>query len=254
MRLGDVTGLRTATMTPARFSQFEMTVLPADGAEFEMHLHAADVRGEFSWQVARPTTCGVCSADRLRRAADIVLSGIGLLVLLPFMLLVAFLIRLESPGPALFRQERVGMRRRSFTLLKFRSMRQDAEADGPCWAAEDDKRVTRIGRIIRATHLDELPQLLNVLSGSMSLIGPRPERTYFVRQLEAEIPGFSARLLVKPGITGWAQINHPYSASVEDARRKLALDMHYIRHRTLRLDLRIIASTLKIMAQRTGAR
>ena len=150
----------------------------------------------------------------------------GLVLTLPLLLLVAVLVKLDSPGPVLYQQKRVGLGGRTFTLVKFRSMGVDAEAAGPRWASERDPRVTRLGRLLRLTRVDELPQLLNVLAGSMSLVGPRPERPHFVEQLTQAIPHFANRVAVKPGLTGWAQMNYPYGASVEDARQKLAYDLY----------------------------
>src|SRR5271157_2038903 len=155
-------------------------------------------------------------ADAVRRGRDVALSLLLLVVTLPALLIVACLIRLESPGPALYRQDRVGLGGRSFSLWKFRSMRVDAEAAGACWAAQRDPRVTRVGAFIRAHRIDELPQLVNVLRGEMSLIGPRPERPIFVEELVRVVPDFAARTRVLPGLTGWAQVNYPYGASVED--------------------------------------
>jgi lipopolysaccharide/colanic/teichoic acid biosynthesis glycosyltransferase len=190
----------------------------------------------------------------LHRCADIVLSLALLVATLPLMLLTALLIRLDSRGPVLYRQERVGLRGRVFTLLKFRSMRLDAEARGPVWAAQRDPRVTRIGAFIRMTRIDELPQLLNVLRGEMSFIGPRPERPHFVAQLERELPFYRDRALVKPGLTGWAQVNYPYGASVEDARAKLSYDLYYVKHRSVLLDLLILVATVRVVLFRRGAR
>lgn len=178
-----------------------------------------------------------------------------LLVTLPLLLLVAMAIRLESRGPVIYRQERVGRGGRSFWLLKFRSMRSDAEADGVArWAAERDPRVTRVGKVIRLTRIDEIPQVINVLRGEMALVGPRPERTVFVEQLRREIPDYDERHRVLPGITGWAQVNIPYGASVEDARAKLAYDLDYARRRSLRFDLVILAATVRVVLFRAGAR
>jgi exopolysaccharide biosynthesis polyprenyl glycosylphosphotransferase len=193
-------------------------------------------------------------ADAARRGCDVALSLLLLLLALPVLLIVAGLIKLESPGPVLYRQERVGLRGRSFSLWKLRSMRLDAEASGACWAAQRDPRVTRIGAFIRAHRIDELPQLANVLRGEMSLIGPRPERPIFVAQLIREIPDFAARTRVLPGLTGWAQVNYPYGASVEDARIKLDYDLYYIRNRSLLLDLRVLLRTVAVVLRRTGAR
>ena len=204
---------------------------------------------------ARPDTIRQgARADVVRRGRDVALSLLLLFVTLPLLLIVACLIKLESPGPVLYRQERVGLRGRGFSLWKFRSMRIDAEKSGPVWAARHDPRVTRVGAFIRAHRIDELPQLVNVLRGEMSLVGPRPERPIFVEQLTEVIPGFAARSGVLPGLTGWAQVNYPYGASVEDARIKLDHDLYYIRERSLLLDLRILLRTVGVVLCRTGAR
>lgn len=189
-----------------------------------------------------------------RRALDVIGSLLLLAFALPLLLLVAVLIKVDSTGPVLYRQSRVGLHGRIFTMLKFRSMRVDAEVAGPCWATDRDPRMTRIGAFIRATRLDEVPQLLNVLRGDMSLVGPRPERPHFVQQLAAIIPRYNERTHVLPGITGWAQINYPYGASVEDARAKLAFDLFYINNRALLLDLRILLRTIPVVLFRIGAR
>ena len=188
------------------------------------------------------------------RVFDIAVS-LGLLVLtLPLMLLTALLIRLDSPGTVLYRQERVGLGGKPFTLLKFRSMRADAELRGPAWAQAKDPRVTRVGQFIRKTRVDELPQLLNVLRGEMSFVGPRPERPHFVEQLAAVIPHYHQRSLVKPGVTGWAQVNYPYGASIEDARMKLSYDLYYVRNRSLLLDVLILIATVRVILFQEGAR
>jgi sugar transferase (PEP-CTERM system associated) len=194
-------------------------------------------------------------ADAVRRAADVAVSLVFLLCALPLMLLVAGIIKLDSSGPVFYRQERVGLHGRVFTLFKFRSMRVDAEAEGkPRWAQQNDPRVTRIGAFIRSTRIDELPQLINVLRGEMSFIGPRPERPLFVDELARVIPLYEDRTWVKPGITGWAQVNFPYGASVEDAREKLAYDLYYVKNRSLFLDLLILTSTIRVILFREGAR
>ena len=198
----------------------------------------------------RDTVCYEVS----RRALDVIGSLLLLAFAVPLLLLVAFLIKVDSTGPVLYRQSRVGLHGRIFTMLKFRSMRVDAEVAGPCWATDRDPRMTRIGAFIRATRLDEVPQLLNVLRGEMSLVGPRPERPHFVQQLAAIIPRYNERTHVLPGITGWAQINYPYGASVEDARAKLAFDLFYINNRALLLDLRILLRTIPVVLFRIGAR
>lgn len=190
-----------------------------------------------------------------KRISDLLIAATGLVVSFPLLLIIAVLIRIDSRGPALYRQERVGLGGQTFTLYKFRSMRQDAEPAGvPAWAAIDDPRITRVGRFIRYTRIDELPQLLNVLRGDMSVIGPRPERPYFVEKLAAEIPLYLARHYVKPGITGWAQVNAPYGASIEDTRTKLRYDLYYIKHCTLVLDLLILLRTIRVILLQEGAR
>lgn len=189
-----------------------------------------------------------------KRGFDVALSAAMLILVLPVMLLAALVIRLDSEGPVFYRQERVGLHGKTFTLLKFRSMRVDAEAAGPAWAAAHDPRVTRIGGFLRRIRIDELPQLINVLRGEMSLIGPRPERPHFVAQLAAAIPHYHDRSFVKPGITGWAQVNFPYGASIEDARMKLAYDLYYVARRNLFLDLLILISTVRVILFREGAR
>jgi sugar transferase (PEP-CTERM system associated) len=189
-----------------------------------------------------------------KRLLDIVAASIGLIVGVPLMVLVALAVRLDSPGPILFRQERVGRAHRLFTLAKFRSMRTDAEKDGPVWATEEDPRVTRIGRFIRKTRLDELPQLWNVLVGDMSLVGPRPERELFVRQLLDTSPFYGQRLVVRPGLTGWAQIKAPYASSFEESIEKLKYDLYYIKNMSLFLDISILLSTARIVLLGRGAR
>jgi sugar transferase (PEP-CTERM system associated) len=191
----------------------------------------------------------------LKRALDVAVSLLLLVLTLPVMLMTALLIKLDSPGPVLYRQKRLGLHGEVFTLCKFRSMRVDAEAGGdPRWAQQQDPRVTRVGRFIRPMRIDELPQLINVLAGEMSMIGPRPERPHFVEQLARVIPLYRERAYVKPGITGWAQVNYPYGASVEDAREKLAYDLYYVKNRGLLLDLLILLATVRVILFREGAR
>ena len=190
-----------------------------------------------------------------RRGFDI-LVALGLLVFaMPVMLGTAALILLEGKGPIFYRQERSGLHRRPFSLCKFRSMVVDAEAGGtPRWATAGDPRVTPLGRWLRLTRIDELPQLINVLRGDMSIVGPRPERPGFVEQLGDIIPRYHDRASVKPGITGWAQVNYPYGASVEDARMKLAYDLYYVGRRSLFLDLLILVATVRVVLFQEGAR
>jgi exopolysaccharide biosynthesis polyprenyl glycosylphosphotransferase len=194
-------------------------------------------------------------AEIRKTLLDLLLATAVLILAFPLMLIIAVLIRFDSDGRVMYRQERVGLRGRTFTLYKFRSMHEDAETGGtPQWAALGDPRVTRVGRFIRYTRIDELPQLLNVLRGEMSIIGPRPERPFFVEKLTAAIPLYSLRHLVKPGITGWAQVNASYGASIEDTRVKLRYDLYYIKHRGIILDLLILLRTLRVIILQEGAR
>jgi exopolysaccharide biosynthesis polyprenyl glycosylphosphotransferase len=191
----------------------------------------------------------------VKRAIDLVASLLLLTVTLPLLAATALAIKLESPGPVFYRQERVGQGGRPFMLFKFRSMRQDAEADGtPRWAQQADPRVTRIGALIRKTRIDEIPQAINVLRGDMSFVGPRPERPFFVDELGAQVPFYRERHSVKPGITGWAQLNYPYGASVEDARQKLQYDLFYIKYYTVMLDIAIGLQTVRVVLWNAGAR
>ncbi len=190
-----------------------------------------------------------------KRITDILLACVGLILASPVMLITALLIKLESSGPVFFRQDRVGEGEKVFTLLKFRSMEVGAEFEtGPVWANVNDDRVTRIGNIIRKLRIDEIPQMINVLRGDMSFVGPRPERPHFIAMLEKEIPYYSLRHNVKPGITGWAQIKYPYGASVEDAMEKLQYDIYYIKNMSLLYDFTIVLETVKTVILGQGAR
>jgi len=191
----------------------------------------------------------------LKRVLDVVVSLALLLLMLPTLILVAVAIRCDSRGPIFYRQERVGRNGAIFTIYKFRTMRVDAESGGiPQWAAARDPRVTRIGSLLRMTRIDELPQILNVLRGDMSFVGPRPERPFFVQSLSSEIPFYSERHRVRPGITGWAQINYPYGASIDDAKAKLSYELYYIKNYSLLFDLIIIFSTAEAVFFKKGAR
>lgn len=193
--------------------------------------------------------------DVTKRMFDFAASGMLLLLTLPVMLITALLIWLESGAPIFYRQERVGEHGNVFKVLKFRSMRQDAERDGvPQWAKKQDDRVTRVGRIIRLLRIDELPQVYNVFKGDMSFVGPRPERPYFVQDLSKKIAYYPSRHTVKPGITGWAQIRYPYGATVEDAVQKLQYDLYYVKNHTLFLDLIILFQTAQVILFGKGAR
>src|SRR5499426_284114 len=184
---------------------------------------------------------------RARRMMDVTMSIIIGLLTSPVMLITALAIKLDSRGPVFYFQERVGLHNTTFRIVKFRSMRVDAEANGPVWANEGDPRVTRVGRWIRKLRIDELPQLFNIIRGEMSLIGPRPERPVFVEQLEQRIPYYSERHLVKPGLTGWAQVRYPYGASFEDALEKHQYDLYYIKNQSPMLDALILLETVRIV-------
>lgn len=189
----------------------------------------------------------------VKRTFDIAVSLIILIPLLPFWVLVAILIALDSGGKIFFSQERVGKRGRIFKLYKFRSMIQDAEKEtGPVWATVDDKRITRVGRFIRKLRIDEVPQFINVLKGEMSLVGPRPERPYFVEQLKRDVRFYSRRLLVRPGITGWAQVKHRYDRSLEDVKEKIRYDLFYLENMSLRLDVKILMRTIVVAGSGRG--
>ena len=191
----------------------------------------------------------------LRRVVNTAFAALGLVLSLPLMLLTAIAVKLETRGPVFYTQERVGKKGRRFKIIKFRSMRVGAEStSGPVWAEEDDPRVTRVGRIIRKLRFDELPQFINVLRGEMNFVGPRPERPMFVDQLNAIVPYYSQRHVVKPGLTGWAQIKYPYGASVEDAIEKLRFDLYYVKNQSLLLDATIMFETIKTVLFGRGGR
>ncbi|GAB1255127.1 sugar transferase [Desulfovibrio falkowii] len=194
------------------------------------------------------------SLRRLKRALDVLISLLLLIPATPVMLLTALIVRLESPGPVIYKQDRVGLFEKEFTVYKFRSMRADAEKDGAVWASAKDNRVTFFGRFIRKVRIDELPQIWNILKGDMSFIGPRPERMAFVQKLKETIPYYSLRHTVKPGLTGWAQVCYPYGASEEDARRKLEYDLYYIKNMSILLDINIIFKTIGVVLFPKGAR
>jgi sugar transferase (PEP-CTERM system associated) len=189
-----------------------------------------------------------------KRVFDVAASALLLVLTAPLIVLFAVLVKLDSKGPAFFRQSRIGLYGQPFELVKLRSMRLDAEAGGAQWASKDDPRVTRIGRFIRKVRIDELPQAWSVLKGEMSFVGPRPERPEFVADLEDRLPFYAERHMVKPGITGWAQINYPYGASIEDSRQKLEYDLYYAKNYTPFLDLLILLQTLRVVLWHEGAR
>ncbi len=189
---------------------------------------------------------------KVKRVIDLILAVTLLLALLPVAMLIGLIIKIDSPGPILFSQLRVGQTGRPFKLYKFRSMAINAEQDGAKWASHDDPRITRVGRVLRKMRIDEVAQIINVLKGEMSFIGPRPERPEFVEKLEQLVPYYELRHLVKPGITGWAQVMYPYGASVEDAQNKLSYDLYYIKNYSVYLDLFIIMKTLRVIFHGKG--
>jgi exopolysaccharide biosynthesis polyprenyl glycosylphosphotransferase len=197
------------------------------------------------WLMNAAMNSSVIHVRKIKRILDFVVALVGLMLSSPIVLLTVLLIKMDSRGPVLYRQRRSGLDGRIITVLKFRSMRPDAEVGGAVWAGHMDNRVTRVGRLIRKWRIDEIPQLVNVLRGEMSLVGPRPERPEFVETLAAAIPFYRERLMVPPGITGWAQVKYPYAASIDAARRKLQFDLYYIKHMSLFLDITILLRTFK---------
>ena len=233
-----------------------------DGVRFD---HLASVYEEYTGKIAvenlRPSWLIFSEGFRktrwmpaAKRAVDVTVAAAVFVASLPVMLLVALSIKLTSPGPVLYHQQRVGLNGRLFTLHKFRTMRMDAEAEtGAVWAKEDDPRVTRVGRFLRRSRLDELPQCWNVLKGDMSLVGPRPERPEFVADLTRQIPFYRQRHVIRPGLTGWAQVRYSYGASVEDAMQKLQFELYYIKNMSMALDFYVIAETVKTVLVRRGS-
>jgi exopolysaccharide biosynthesis polyprenyl glycosylphosphotransferase len=232
-----------------------------DGVAFD---HLASVYEEYTGKIAvenlRPSwlifSDGFRKSRRfaaLKRLSDMLLAVVGLIVFAPVLVLVALLVKLTSPGPALYSQRRVGHNGQVFTVHKFRSMKVNAEAGtGPVWASRDDPRITSIGRFLRRSRLDEIPQLWNVLVGDMSFVGPRPERPEFVAELTRQIPFYGQRHIVRPGLTGWAQVRYAYGASAEDAMQKLQYDLYYIKNMSVALDLFVILATIKTVILRRG--
>jgi len=247
-----ITDAARKLLPPGRLADWRGCRLYGEAGFWESRLHRIDI--DRPGATPLPASEHRALEAALTRGGDILLSLALLLFILPLMGLVALLIRLNSPGPVLYRQRRIGLNGRPFILFKFRSMRLNAEADGPVWAAARDPRVTGVGAAIRLARIDELPQLVNVLRGEMSFIGPRPERPYFVEQLAGAVPLYRERAQVKPGLTGWAQVNYPYGASVEDARAKLSYDLYYVKHRSAALAMLILISTVWVVLFQKGAR
>jgi len=208
-----------------------------------------------SWMIFSDGFVGGGLQAIAKRGFDLLASLAILVWTLPLLMVTAIAVRLESPGAVLYRQERVGLNGKPFMLNKFRSMRADAEKDGvPKWAAVNDSRVTMVGRLIRKSRIDEIPQVLNIFKGEMSLIGPRPERPFFVDRLRDAIPYYFERHRVKPGISGWAQLNYPYGASDEDALQKFQFDLYYVKNYSLFLDLLVLIQTVRVVLWPVGAR
>ncbi|HKY29522.1 MAG TPA: TIGR03013 family XrtA/PEP-CTERM system glycosyltransferase [Pyrinomonadaceae bacterium] len=231
------------------------TVSIEEGASFYER-----VTGRVSLSMIRPSWLIFSGRGRqarlsalLRNTVHRLVAFAGAILSLPIVIVTAVLIKLDSRGPIFYRQERVGKNGQTFMLLKFRSMRVDAETDGPVWASKGDNRATRLGRIIRKVRIDEIPQFWNILKGDMNFVGPRPERPHFVAQLAQEIPYYEQRHLIAPGLTGWAQIKYPYGASLDDARQKLQYDLYYIKNQSLFLDAIILFETIKIILFGRGA-
>jgi exopolysaccharide biosynthesis polyprenyl glycosylphosphotransferase len=193
------------------------------------------------------------SQQIVRRIISILVSFIGLAIIAPFFPFIILAVRLSSPGPIFYKQIRVGLRGRNFHVIKFRTMRQDAETKGAVWATKNDPRITSLGRFMRKTRLDEIPQLWNVLRGEMGFVGPRPERPEFVQWLTSEIPYYELRHMIRPGITGWAQVRFQYGASLEETKQKLEYDLYYVKHLSVGLDLLIMFETIKTIILRRGA-
>ncbi|HZM97903.1 MAG TPA: TIGR03013 family XrtA/PEP-CTERM system glycosyltransferase [Pyrinomonadaceae bacterium] len=226
-----------------------------EGASFYERL-----TGRVSLNMIRPSWLIFTGRGRQAKLAEVsrafvhwMVAFLGAILSLPIVLVTAIFIKLESRGPVFYKQERVGKNGRIFTLMKFRSMRVDAEQDGPVWASKGDARTTRVGRVIRKVRIDEIPQFWNILKGEMSFVGPRPERPHFVAQLAEEIPFYQQRHLIAPGLTGWAQIKYPYGSSIEDARQKLQYDLFYIKNHSLFLDALVLFETVKIILFGRGA-
>ena len=216
--------------------------------------------GKLQLDGLRPSDLLFCEGFRMKpsqqfllRIASTLVAAIGLILFLPLFPFVVLLVRLSSPGPVFFRQERVGLNGKVFKVYKFRTMVVDAEAEGAQWAKKNDPRVTRVGQFMRKTRLDEVPQLWNVLRGDMSFVGPRPERPEFVSWLSKELPFYEVRNMIRPGLTGWAQIRYGYGATLAESREKLAYDLYYVKHQTLGLDLLIMFETIKTIIRRRGA-
>jgi len=247
------TGMPLEALLRLRIAGVEVVEEPRVHEEIAGKIPVEDLRP--SWLIFSDGFSQGRVRDLTKRLFDVTIAAIGLLLSAPIALAVALAVRLESPGPILFRQTRVGAGGREFTIFKFRSMREDAEVAGkPQWAAKNDPRVTRIGGFLRRSRLDEIPQMWNVLQGTMSFVGPRPERPFFVSQLRETIPFYDQRHAVKPGITGWAQVRFRYGSDESDQVEKLRYDMYYIKHYSVLFDLRILFETVRVVFQKNMGR
>ncbi len=243
MPIGELLNLRVAGVLIDQATAIEerlLGIIPLDGLSPGAILFSPGFRVRATQQV-------------VRRFLSILVAFIGILLCTPVIPFIALAVRLSSPGPILFRQVRVGYRGRLFTTLKFRTMRADAEATGAVWATSGDPRITPLGRFMRNTRLDEIPQMWNVLRGDMAFVGPRPERPEFVQWLCKEIPYYDLRHMIRPGLTGWAQVRYKYGASLEETKRKLEYDLYYLKHLSIGLDLLIMFETIKTIVLRRGA-
>lgn len=221
----------------------------------EKRLHWVEISlldAEYLLEIEKASDLNTIWPDRFRRLFDLVMGSLLLVLLIPLFLPIALAIRLESKGTIFFKQLRTGLYNQEFEIVKFRSMYANAECNGAQWACKNDRRITRVGHFIRKTRMDELPQLFNVLKGEMSLIGPRPEREVFIKDLEKVVPFYRFRHLVKPGITGLAQVMYRYGASAEDARYKHRYDLYYIKHRSWYMDLKILLKTVRVACTAEG--
>lgn len=230
-------------LRPLRYVGVEIMDYVSLSEELAREIPLAHINDE--WLMTAALNSSVLQIRKIKRAMDIAVSLIGLIPGIPVMMVAGALIKLTSPGPVIYRQKRVGLGGESYVLYKLRTMRADAEKDGAVWAGQRDARVTRVGYFLRKWRLDEIPQLINILKGEMSLVGPRPERPEFTEKLAAYIPFYNERHLVQPGLTGWAQVRYPYAASFESAARKLQFDLYYIKNMSFLLDAAILLRTFK---------
>jgi exopolysaccharide biosynthesis polyprenyl glycosylphosphotransferase len=230
-------------LRPLRYTGIELMDYVALSEEIAQEIPLAYINDE--WLMTATLNSSILQVRKIKRAMDVLVSSIGLLLGVPIMLLAGALIKMGSPGPMFYKQTRVGMGGKPYTLFKLRTMRADAESNGAVWAQKKDPRVTGIGYYLRKWRIDEIPQLFNIIKGEMSLVGPRPERPEFTEKLAAHIPFYDERHLVPPGLTGWAQVRFPYAASFDAAARKLQFDLYYIKNMSFLFDVAILFKTIK---------